>query len=261
MKIGFFDSGLGGLTILKAVATQLPLYDYEYYGDTAHVPYGNKTETEIYALTKAGVEHLFERGCLLVVIACNTASAETLRQLQDTFLVDEYPERKILGVIIPMVEEVVQSHAKNALLIGTTRTVESGKYEREFAKLPDAPKLTSVATPQLVPQIEAGNIESALKEIYPLVDEFVAEGGDSLILGCTHYTLLREQLHARYKEKLTIFSQDAIIPKKLLEYLTVHTEIEQRLTRGATRNLFFTKHEAKYDHLIEHILGGLFIET
>ena len=110
MKIGFFDSGLGGLTILKAVTQALPSYDYEYFGDTAHVPYGNKSEEEIYELTKAGVEHLFEQECALVIIACNTASAETLRKLQDTFLKEEYPDRNILGVIIPMVEEVLECH-------------------------------------------------------------------------------------------------------------------------------------------------------
>src|SRR3989338_6111066 len=135
MKIGFFDSCLGGLITLKAVAKALPQYDYEFYGDTANLPYGGKSEEEIFELTKAGIMHLFKRDCLLVIVACNTASAETLRRLQDGFLKSEYPDHRVLGVIIPTVEELVSGDIKHALLVATKRTVDSGKYERELAKL------------------------------------------------------------------------------------------------------------------------------
>jgi glutamate racemase len=108
MKIGFFDSGLGGLTILKAVVKELPQYDYVYYGDTLHLPYGDKTEEEIFTLTKTGIEYLFEKGCVLVIVACNTASAETLRKLQDSWLLETYPDRKVLGVIVPTLERVLE---------------------------------------------------------------------------------------------------------------------------------------------------------
>jgi glutamate racemase len=132
MKIGFFDSGLGGLMILKAVAKALPEFDYEFYGDTANLPYGDKSEAAIYELTKQGVEHLFKRDCALVIVACNTASAETLRRLQDEYLPESYPDRRILGVIIPTVEEVMQEKYSNAILLATKRTVESKKYEKEL---------------------------------------------------------------------------------------------------------------------------------
>ncbi len=257
MKIGFFDSGLGGLTILKAVATHLPEYDYEYYGDTANLPYGDKTEEEIYELTKQGMEHLFERDCLLVIIACNTASAETLRQLQDTFLPSEYPDRKILGVVIPMVEEVVDCNAKRAVLIATKRTVESRKYDREFAKFATAPELVSIATPQLVPLIEQGKLEEAVEEVCPMVDELIARGGDSLLLGCTHYTLLKEPLTNRYGEQLMVFSQAEIIPMKLASYLHKHSEIAEALSRGGTRNIYFSKQQVGYDRIVERLLGGI----
>ncbi len=261
MKIGFFDSGLGGLTVMKAVASSMPQYDYEFYGDTANLPYGDKTEEEIYELTKAGVEDLFEKDCSLVVIACNTASAETLHKLQDTFLVEEYPDRKILGVIVPMVEEVVECNAKRALLIGTNRTIASSKYEREFEKFATkAPELISIATPGLVPLIESGHIEEALKEVLPLVEELINKGGDSLILGCTHYTLLKEGIEECIGQSLMIFSQTEIIPKKLYLYLEAHPEIENKLTRTESRNIYLSEHNDKYDRVIGEILGGVFME-
>jgi glutamate racemase len=261
MKIGFFDSGLGGLTVMKAVALSMPQYDYEFYGDTANLPYGDKTEEDIYELTKSGVEDLFEKECSLVVIACNTASAETLRKLQDTFLVEEYPDRKILGVIIPMVEEVVDCTAKRALLIATNRTIASCKYEREFEKFgAKAPELISIATPGLVPLIEAGQVDEALEEVLPLVEELIAKGGDSLILGCTHYTLLKEGIEERIGQSLMIFSQAEIIPKKLYQYLEAHPEIESKLSKDGTRNIYLSEHTQKYNRVIGEILGGVFIE-
>ncbi len=260
MKIGFFDSGLGGLTVLKAVASSMSDYDYEFFGDTENLPYGDKTEEEIYELTKAGVEALFEKDCLLVVIACNTASAETLRKLQDTFLAEEYPDRKILGVIIPMVEEVVDCQAKRALLIGTRRTIESGKYEREFAKFGNkAPQLFSIATPTLVPLIEAGAFDEAVLEVVPMVQESIDRGGDSLILGCTHYGLLKQGIEEHFGQELMIFSQAEIIPKKLFAYFEVHPEITEKLSHDGTRNIYLSSHTQNYDKVVGDILGGHFI--
>ena len=144
MKIGLFDSGLGGLTILKAVARALPAYDYEFYGDTANLPYGDKSEDQIYELTKRGVEHLFSRDCALIIIACNTASAETLRRMQDEYLKEAYPDRRVLGVIIPTIEEVAEAGLTNVLLIGTRRTIESHKFEKEFAISFYIPKISRI---------------------------------------------------------------------------------------------------------------------
>ena len=260
MKIGFFDSGLGGLTVMKAVALSMPQYDYEFFGDTANLPYGDKAEEEIYELTKLGVEVLFEKDCCLVVIACNTASAETLRKLQDTFLIDEYPDRRILGVIIPMVEEVVECNAKRALLIATRRTIESGKYEREFSKFEHAPELFSIATPTLVPLIEAGCIDEAVMEVVPMVTELILKGGDSLILGCTHYGLLKQGIEECIGQEVMIFSQAEIIPKKLFAYLDVHPEIKEKLSPGSTRNIYLSAHNRNYDKVVGDILGGFFME-
>jgi glutamate racemase len=261
MKIGFFDSGLGGLIVLKAVAAHLSAYEYEYYGDTKHLPYGGRPENEIYELTKAGVIHLFERDCALVVIACNTASAETLRRLQDEFLPAEYPDRKILGVIIPVIEEVVASECKRVLMFATKRTVSSGKYHLELGKRNEIDtKIEAIATPELVPLLEASNIAGANAIAQALIDEHMESGEvDGLILGCTHYTLLTEKLRNAYGDTLKIFSQSEIIPLKLADYLIRHPEIESTLDKGGARNVFLTEHREDYDRHISLLLEGQFL--
>ena len=250
MKIGFFDSGLGGLTILKAVIADLPNYDYEFYGDTANLPYGDKTEGEIYELTKKGMEYLFNKDCSLIIVACNTASAETLRKLQTTFLTKNYPDKKILGVIIPTIEAVLESKTELISIIGTNRTIASKKYELEFSKLKNNLSITSIATPELVPLIEDNRISTALKTATKALK---TETGDRVVvLGCTHYTILKDKLRAQYKnEKMIFLSQDEIIPAKLKSYLDNHPEIESKLTKSKSRNIYLTKHNRHYDKFIK----------
>lgn len=259
MKIGFFDSGLGGLIALKAVAKALPQYDYEFYGDTANLPYGDKTEEQIFELTKAGIVHLFNRDCLLVIVACNTASAETLRRLQDGFLKNEYPDHRVLGVIIPTVEELVKADIEHALLVATKRTVDSRKYEVELGKLlTKAPLITSCATPELVPLIESGEHEAALQS---LINTIKIKGEvDGVVLGCTHYSLLKDDLRKEFPA-FTVLSQDEIIPAKLANYLSRHPEINSKLSEGGTRNVYLTDNSSRYDHIIRELLGGAFIEV
>jgi len=271
-KIGFFDSGLGGLTILKAVTKKLPNYDYLFYGDTAHLPLGDKTEEKILVYTKEGVAELFKNNCELVIIACNTASAETLRRLQDGFLKENYPERRILGVVIPTVEALIMSESNAALLIATKRTVESGKYETELKNRQTRDiKLYSVATPSLVPLIENGQSDEALKSAIEAIEtERHKHYFDTVILGCTHYTKLKEGLRAYFNKpsnesisgqskKLNIITQDEIIPQKLSSYLENHTEIATRLGQGGMRSIKLTLHRPDYDHIIQELLGGVII--
>lgn len=259
MNIGFFDSGLGGLLILKAVAKALPQYDYVYYGDTAHLPYGDKTEAEIYQYTKAALVELFERDCVLVVVACNTASAETLRKIQDSFLVTDYPDRKVLGVIIPTIEEVVMPHYKKALLLATKRTVESNKYQKELDKLGDTTQLLSVATPELVPFIELGEKEVAAESAIATIKQSGVGEGDVVVLGCTHYCLLKDSLRAAFGSSLTIISQDEVIPKKLTTYLEHHPEVTSRLSNTGKRVIHLTQHRPDYDRLTAEFLGGVYM--
>lgn len=262
MKIGFFDSGLGGLIVMKAVAKELPSYDYIYYGDTANLPYGDRTEDEVFELTKMGVKTLFEEGCALVVIACNTASAETLRKLQDNFLVKEYPDRRILGVIIPTIETMLAFGAKRALLLATKRTVQSGKYPMELQKhQADNLTLYSVAMPGLVPLIEGGETNQALRMAKETIDEEEKRVGevDTVVLGCTHYAKVKEGLRAEYGSRIKFISQDELIPKKLADYLLRHPEIETKLTKGGTRVIKLTQNREDYSKITAEMLGGVLI--
>ena len=260
MNIGFFDSGLGGLIILKAVVKALPHYDYVYYGDTANLPYGDKSEAVIYELTKNAITELFARECALVIVACNTASAETLRTLQDTFLPENFPDRKILGVIVPTVEEVVLHHPQRAILLATTRTVESGKYERELSKYAQGSiELISIAAPALVPLIELGEIEAAALAACAALRE-VVRAGDVVVLGCTHYTLLKDQLREHFGSEIIFISQDEVIPHKLTDYLLHHNEIEMKLSGVGKRSIHLTHHRPDYDQISAQFLGGAYIK-
>jgi glutamate racemase len=259
MKIGFFDSGLGGLTVLKSVAKELPAYDYSYFGDTKNLPYGDKTEEEIFALTKDGVKSLFEKDCLLVIIACNTASAETLRKLQDTWLPTAYPDRKILGVIVPAVEEVLESALVSVALLATQRTVDSEKYKIELENRSSRDiSLVQISTPELVPFIELNELEAATSAAVKRID---AEAGESegVILGCTHYTQIKDQLRSHFGDSKIFFSQDEIIPKKLFSYLENHPEIESRLSKTGERSVHLTQHRPDYDLTMGQFLGGAYL--
>ncbi len=264
MKIGFFDSGLGGLTIMKSVSLSLPQYDYIFYGDTANLPLGDKTEEEIYEYTKAGVEELFNRGCLLVIIACNTASSETLRRLQDTFLQEKYPDRRILGVVIPTVEELINSDSKKALLIATNRTVNSNKYPKELGERTTREiSLEALATPELVPLVERGEIDEAVETAIKAIKSRKL-GFDTLILGCTHYTKLKDGLRQYFADQEgstppIILSQDEIIPAKLAYYLERHPELTSRLSTDQTRSIVLTQHRPDYDQTVAELLGGKLI--
>jgi glutamate racemase len=268
MTIGLFDSGLGGLTILRAVARTLPQYDYVYYGDTANLPYGDKTEAEIYDLSVAAMDYLFGEGCALIIIACNTASAETLRKLQDDYLPTHYPNRRILGVIIPTVETLIAGGVEAALLLATKRTVESKKYERELQKRQSTLSLSSTATPELVPLIEAGKSEEAVAAAIARIDAQVAVEPSitAVVLGCTHYTELAHGLRAHYGERLHFYSQDEIIPQKLAAYVAAHPELasvvdggEAVVVPGGRRSIHLTAHRPDYDRVIAQLLGGVFV--
>lgn len=254
MKIGFYDSGLGGLTILKATRETLPRYDYIYYGDTANLPYGDKTEEEIYTLAHHAIDLLFQSGASLIIVACNTVSAEVLRRLQDTVFNHLYPERRVLGVIVPTIEKLVESHAKKVLLVGTKRTVESKKYERELAKLESSIEIITRAIPALVPLIEAHDFENAREALQKAIGIDVVDV-DTLILGCTHYTLLKDSVRAVYPH-IDVISQDEIIPEKIQTYLGRHPEIESRLTQHQTIEIVLSEWNERYEHIKKIFFGS-----
>ena len=258
-SIGFFDSGLGGLTVLGSVIAHLPDYNYLYYGDTKNLPYGDKSEEEIYKYTEEAMRYLFDNGCALVIIACNTASAETLRRLQDTFLVNEYPDKRILGVVIPTIEELVESGAKQALLVGTKRTVESHKYDKELTKREITHiDLLSIPTPLLVPLIESGNLMQAYSILAEVIEK--QKDIDTVVLACTHYTLLKAMVRRTYGDALHVLSQDEFVPKKLEAYLANHPEIEEKIGKGGIYTMHLTKERKEYTSMMSRFMADYILE-
>ena len=160
--IGVFDSGFGGLTILKELLNKLPQYNYIYLGDNARAPYGSKSQDVIYNYTKEAVDFLFSQGCELIIIACNTASAKALRKIQQEYLPNKYPDKKVLGVVIPAVEiaaETINHKNKKVGVIGTRSTIESKVYEKELNKLAKDIEIFSQSCPLLVPLVEEGMLK------------------------------------------------------------------------------------------------------
>ena len=257
MKIGVFDSGLGGLAILKEFLKLLPDYDYIYFGDNANVPYGGKNPEAIYNLTEKAVDYLFKKDCELIILACNTATAVALRKLQQKYLPVHYPDRRILGVICPTVETVVEGGYNRVGVIGTYALVISKSFVAELKKFNKSIKVFQQACPLLVPIIEEGEIhwdglDSILnKYLKPLKKEKI----DSLILGCTHYGLIDDKIKKIIGPKIKIISEGKITALKLKDYLQRHPKIEKKLTKNKTRNYYFTDKSDRYKKLAKFFLG------
>lgn len=239
MKIGIFDSGLGGLLVLKRIAQELPEYDYVYLGDTARVPYGDKTPEAIYLYTEQAVNWLFKQGCELIIVACNTASAQALRKIQQCFLPGQFDDRRVLGVIIPTVEMIAKSPHPKIGVLATAATVKSGVYSLELKKILPEAQVFEHAAPKLVPLIEQGKLAEAEREALEYVKPLLEQGIQTLILGCTHYELLAPKLRDDLPG-LSIIAQGNLIPAKVKAYLQHHPELEKTLSKTGSRELFVT---------------------
>jgi len=238
--IGVFDSGLGGLTVLKEFIRLLPQYDYLYLGDNARAPYGDKDQESIYRYTKEAVDYLFSAGCTLVILACNTASADSLRKLQH-----DYPDRKILGVLIPLAEAAVAIGAQRIGIMATASTVASDSYRREIQKLQSKAKVIQLATPLLVPLIEAGQERtvSARRIIKKYVLKLKSYNVQVVILGCTHYSFIANTIKRYLGSRIICLDSNSTIADKLQDYLQRHPEVESKIIRG-TKVRFYTTGEA-----------------
>lgn len=233
-KIGVFDSGFGGLSILREVVKKLPDYSYIYLGDTARAPYGNRSQNIVYDFTEQAVDFLFKQDCGFVILACNTASAEALRKIQREHLPKHYPNRRVLGVIIPAAEQAVEvSESGRVGVLATDSTVASGAFERELKKLKAGVEVFQVACSLFVPIVEAGEHKSEIADIAiknyvgPLLEKDI----DTLILGCTHYSLLKDKIKETIGYNVRIISEGEIVAQKLEEYLKRHPEIESTLAK------------------------------
>lgn len=252
--IGVFDSGFGGLTVFRSILDTIPQYDYIYFGDSARAPYGNRSFQTIYQYTWECVQWLFQQGCPLVILACNTASAKALRNIQQLELPKGYVDKRVLGVIRPTAE-VIGNYTNSGEIgvLGTKGTVQSGSYLKEIENFFPDVKVHQQSCPLWVPLIENGEHDK------PGADYFVKQyldrimeqsaGIDTLLLACTHYPLLQQKLKAYLPENINVVAQGDIVAQSLVDYLQRHPEMEQRLSKNGTQEFYTTTDDtADFDH-------------
>ncbi len=251
--IGVFDSGFGGLAILKDIVKQLPQYHYRYLGDTARSPYGSRPSETVLKFTKQAIDFLFKEDCELIIVACNTASAEALSEIQQHYLPKKHPNgKRVLGVIVPTIEHVAELPGVERIgLLATEATVASNAFGRELKKIALHGRLYSVAAPLLVPLVEAGERDAFVRDtilrryLAPLLKKRI----DTLILGCTHYGHLEKPIRKILGNKIRITNEGPVVAKKLEEYLFRHPEIESRLSKTRRADFFTTDKSERFDRL------------
>ncbi|TKG95521.1 glutamate racemase [Puteibacter caeruleilacunae] len=260
--IGIFDSGYGGLTILKEIVKELPQYDYLYLGDNARTPYGTRSFDVVYQYTLQAVKRLFDMGCHLVILACNTASAKALRSIQqrDLPLID--PNRRVLGVIRPSVEEIpLLTKSKHVGILGTQGTVLSESYPMEIEKLNNGLKVnvTQEACPMWVPLVENQEIDTPGAEyfIQKNIDNLLTKAPeiDTLVLACTHYPLLRSKIEQFLPENIQLIEQGPIVAKKLKDYLYRHPEMEINCSTLGSVKYLTTENPSVFENKAGFFLG------
>ena len=260
--IGVFDSGYGGLTVFRELLKVLPEYDYIYLGDNARNPYGTRSFEVVYEYTWQSVRYLFDQGCQLVILACNTASAKALRNIQQIELPVHFPERRVLGVIRPSVEMIPQlTKNMHVGVLGTTGTVLSDSYPLEIAKIsPDSPiSVVQEACPMWVPIVENNLVNSPGAAFFVeqnLRSLFTKDPAiDTIILGCTHYPLLKEVIQQFLPDGVKLLEQGPVIADKLKDYLHRHPEIELRCSKSGRRDYLTTESTGNFDQLAKLFLG------
>ncbi|MBM3399049.1 MAG: glutamate racemase [Bacteroidetes bacterium] len=250
--IGVFDSGYGGLTVLKELEKALPQYDYLYLGDNARAPYGTRSFDTVYEYTLQAVKWLFEQGCPLVILACNTASAKALRNIQQKDLPGMDPARRVLGVIRPTAEIAGNlTKTGNIGIFGTQGTVSSHSYILELQKFFPEVKVYQEACPMWVPLVENNEHDK------PGADYFVKQNInklltqcpnlDTVFLACTHYPLLLDKINKYIPEGMRVFEQGSIVAESLVHYLERHSDMRSRLSKGSTRNFTTTDRAENFD--------------
>ncbi len=249
--IGVFDSGYGGLTILSEIRRILPQYDYIYLGDNARAPYGTRSFEIVHKFTLEAVQYLFNQGCQLIILACNTASAKALRAIQQNYLPSHEPHRRVLGVIRPTVEALGNiTHSGHIGLLGTPGTIISGSYTAEVHKLYPDYKVFGQACPMWVPLIENNEINNEGTEYFvkKYIDALLSQSNDidTVILGCTHYPLLKELIGKHLPPHINLLSQGTLVAESLKDYLVRHPEMEQRCSKGASCTYLTTESGDKF---------------
>jgi glutamate racemase len=250
--IGIFDSGYGGLTVLKEIITRLPTYDYIYLGDNARAPYGTRSFETVYQYTLQSVEWLMAKGCRLIILACNTASAKALRTIQQKDLPKYGDNRRVLGVIRPTAEIIGNYTITNKIgVLGTNGTVQSCSYPIEIEKFFPSVKVFQHACPIWVSLVENNeyNSEGADYFIKQDIDQLLAAAPtvDAILLACTHYPLLEDKIRKYIPEGVALISQGTIIAASLENYLARHPEIEEQCSKNGRVEFYTTDSEKDFD--------------
>jgi glutamate racemase len=256
--IGVFDSGFGGLAVLREFLKVLPDYEYLYLGDNARIPYGTRSDKVVLKFTQQAVAYLFNQGCVLIILACHTASAKALRTLQQQYLPVHHPTNRVLGVVIPTVEEALaRSDAGRIGVIATEGTVASNSFEIELHKLNPSVQVFQQACPLLVPIIESGEQDNEVADLMlkKYLSPLAARHIDTLILGCTHYSILKPKIKALVNHRTGIICSGEVTALKLADYLRRHPEIETRLSRGGRRRYLSTDLTPRFQELASLFMG------
>ena len=249
--IGIFDSGYGGLTILHGIRQRLPEYDYMYLGDNARAPYGSRSFEVVYQFTRQAVLKLFDMGCQLVILGCNTASAKALRSIQQRDLPELDPDRRVLGIFRPTAEVIGNlTTTRHVGLLATPGTILSGSYELEIAKLFPDIRLSGVGCPLWASIVEAGEADSPGADYFvkKRIDMLLRKDPDidAIILGCTHYPLLMNSIVTHVPPGVRIIPQGEYVANSLRSYLDRHKSLESMLTRGGGCQYLTTESEEKF---------------
>jgi glutamate racemase len=261
LPIGVFDSGYGGLTILKQIREQLPEYDYLYLGDNARSPYGSRSFEVVYEFTLQSVQWLFRQGCRLVILACNTASAKALRTIQQKDLPEIDPQRRVLGVIRPTVENIDKiTRSFHIGILGTEGTVLSHSYPLEIEKLFPEMIVESEACPLWAPLVENNEYDKPGADYFVRrhIENILRKDAliDTLILACTHYPLLEKKIRKHLPKGIHLVSQGKLVAESLKDYLFRHPEIESQCSKNATCRFYTTEAEEKFSSMASLFLKG-----
>ena len=249
--IGVFDSGYGGLTIYREIQELLPQYSYLYLGDNARTPYGTRSFDVVYEFTRQAVRYLFQQGCQLVILACNTASAKALRTIQQVDIPSLDPSRRVLGIIRPTVECIGDAtKSRHVGVLATEGTIRSHSYPLEIRKLFPDIEVSGEACPIWVPLVETNEYDSEGADYFVKrhVERLLARDPeiDTIILGCTHYPILLEKIRKYTPENVKLITQGAAVAESLEQYLKNHPEMDALCTKGGNTLFCTTESDGKF---------------
>jgi len=257
--LGFFDSGFGGLSVVREVRKRLPKHSLVYLGDNARTPYGGLPPDTIYRYTMEGVVELFHRRADLVVLACNTSSSVALRRIQQQHLAVHHPNKRVLGIVIPTAEEVSRLSVTKVIgVLATDVTVTSYAYPQELHKIDPSVTVIQQACPRLVPMIEAGELGNIEEVVRSYSDQLLEQDPriDTVLLGCTHYALIEDSIRKVVPPGIRIVSQGAIVAEKLADYLVRHPEFGKSIDLSGHATFLTTEYSDRMKDLATRFYGS-----